>query len=369
MTWVQSVLERLRSEGIYRELSSEGEGTDFSSNDYLGLARGESIRAGLIRALAEGCPLGATGSRLLCGNTSVHERVEAFLAETFRVSSALLFSSGFLANLGVLTAMGGEDTEFFSDANNHASLIDGIRLARSRCQIFPHNDVGILEEILAASRRRNKVIVTESVFSMDGDLAPLGELFSLARRFDAWLFVDEAHATGVFGERGLGRLEDFNTGGVRLISTHTGGKALGGQGAFVLSGGDFRDLLINRARAFIFSTALAPLNALQIELALREVMRQAGLGARALTAARAFCALAGLPCSAGQSQIVPLVLGSNERAIGVAHALRERGLEVRAIRSPTVLPGTERLRLSFKSYHSEVDVTRLDAALREVLAC
>lgn len=263
MNVVVEALESHRKLGTYRFLHSNSARIDFSSNDYLGLSRCPRIKAKLISELEAGCPLGATGSRLLSGQTPYHERVECFLAEAFVVPSALLFSSGFMANLGVLSAFGGLGADFFSDEFNHASLVDGMRLTKVPKAIFRHNDLHHLDDLLKQSHSPLKVIVTESVFSMDGDLAPLSGLVELAEQYDAWLVVDEAHATGVFGYRGLGRIEEIGFGAHKIISIHTGGKALGGQGAFVLSNQDFREILINRARSFIFSTALSPLSALQ----------------------------------------------------------------------------------------------------------
>lgn len=370
MNSVAEFLESRKVEGNYRTLLQERAGIDFSSNDYLGLSRSPSIRQALIVALEEGCALGATGSRLLSGNTVWHERVEAFLAGTFKVESALLFGSGFAANLGVMAALGGDQSEFFSDQLNHASLVDGMRLAKSKRTIFRHGDLNNLEELLSKSSCSIKVIVTESVFSMDGDLAPLDSLFQLAKRFDAWLVVDEAHATGVFGQRALGRTEDFNAEDVKIVSVHTGGKALGGQGAFVLSNCQFRDLLINRARTFIFSTALSPLSALQIEFAVKEVLKAPLSGSQLLRSANEVKYALGnfVETLSSQSQIIPAVLGSNERVVRVSGALRERGMDVRAIRAPTVPRGSERLRITLKSFHTQSEVASLIENLREVLA-
>lgn len=368
MSWPRSALREHESRGTLRSLPPASRGVDFSSNDYLGLSRSPVIRQALAAAIQDPeFPLGATGSRLLSGNTPVHERVERFLAETFGAPTALLWSSGYAANVGVLSALGGEDTEFFSDQNNHASLIDGIRLARSVCQVFRHNDAQHLETLLTKSTACQRVIATESVFSMDGDLAPLDDLIAVAKRADAWLVVDEAHATGVFGARGLGRLEGRHF--PRMISVHTGGKALGGQGAFVLAEADIRALLINRARSFIYSTALSPLSALQIEHALRVAMPLEA--PRARLRAHAERLRLQLPENArqSQSQILPILLGSNDRALRAAATLRERGFDVRAIRSPTVAPGSERLRISLKSFHTEADIAAFAGALRETIAC
>lgn len=354
-------LDALRNMGQYRSLIP-AEGLDFSSNDYLGLAQSAHIRQALIDLLQEGIPLGSTGSRLLSGNQPAHETCENFLAKTFTVESALLFSSGYMANLAVLSAMGGAETEYFSDQFNHTSLIDGMHLSRSRRNIFRHNDMKDLRARLQASSSPRKIIVTETVFSMDGDLAPLSDLLSLAEEFDAWLILDEAHATGIFNE-GLGRWEGVRP--EKLISIHTAGKALGAEGAFVLSVRPVREFLINRARGFIYTTAISPLNAHHIRIAL----------AQALTMHEERQHLMNLAANLRQrfrdrfdvgrseSQIIPVVLGSNEKVMRASQILRAKGLDVRAIRSPTVAPGTERLRISLKSFHQNHDLDRLEDAL------
>jgi 8-amino-7-oxononanoate synthase len=367
VTSITEALTQHKILGTYRSLTKLKNHTDFSSNDYLGLANNSEIRFALIKELQAGCPLGATGSRLVSGETDSHERVEQFLAQTFHAPSALLFSSGFMANLGVLSALGDLEAEFFSDELNHASLIDGIRSTKSARSIFRHNDMNDLKRLLALSTTKLKVVVTESVFSMDGDLAPISELLELARHYDACLVLDEAHATGIFGSRGLGRLEDLDSSGVHLIQIHTGGKALGGQGAFVLSSTNFRNLLINRARPFIYSTALAPLSALQIEFAIKAILEAPLQGQRLLQISENFrmqLAKIGF-VSSSRSQIVPLILGSNEKVLRCQSALQAQQIDVRAIRSPTVPIGTERLRITLKSFHVEKEREDLLAALKE----
>lgn len=368
MNTLIAAIESHHALGTYRSLSPSGSTLDFASNDYLGLSQSKKIAKKLVEALAAGCPLGATGSRLLSGQTKYHEQVETFLAQTFGVSSALLFSSGFMANLGVLAVLASLDAEFFSDELNHASLVDGMRLSVRAKHIFRHNDLNHLEHLLSKSSSQLKVIVTESVFSMDGDISPLSELIQLADRFNGWLVVDEAHATGVFGDSSLGRLEDLTFDQERLISIHTGGKALGGQGAFVLSNHCFRELLINRARSFIFSTALAPLSALQIEYAVSEILSDSDHGATLLKTAKEW--IQQIPskfhASQSQSQIIPLIVGSNEGAMRAAAHLQAKGFDVRAVRSPTVRPGSERLRVTLKSYHQAQDLQRFIKILAEI---
>ena len=353
------VLERMRENGLYREARVEPPGVDFSSNDYLGLSHSPEIRRRLIGALESGCPLGATGSRLLSGTTEIHERVEKGIARRFSTEASLLFSSGYLANLAVMGALGAGGAEFFSDALNHASLIDGMRLTSAKKSIFKHNDLDHLETLLATSRAPTKVIVVESVYGMDGDLAPLEGLANAASKCGAWLVVDEAHATGVFGPRGLGRLSETRHDPERTIGIHTGGKALGAQGAFVTSSRLVAELIVNVARSFIFTTALQPLTALQIEFAL-ELLESSG-GEQCLRLAERLSQKLGTPRPS--SHILPIVLGSNERAIATREQLMREGFRVRAIRSPTVPRGTERLRIACKSYHTENDIDALAKAL------
>jgi 8-amino-7-oxononanoate synthase len=357
-------------QGTLRKLSPPHSNIDFSSNDYLGLSMCPNIRARLSAEIALGCPLGSTGSRLLSGNTIYHERVETFLARTFKFESALLFSSGFLANLGVLSTLGNLGAEFFSDELNHASLVDGMKGAILKPKVFRHNDFHHLEELLSKSKENLKVIVTESVFSMDGDISPLSDLIQLAEKSDAWIVIDEAHATGLFGPRGLGRLEELGVDHDRMICIHTGGKALGGQGAFVLSNLAFRELLINRARSFIFSTALSPLSSLQIQFSVEEVLNQPERGAELLKTAESFRneLPKGFDGGHSQSPIIPMILGSNESALSAAANLQASGLNVKAIRFPSVPKGQERLRITLNTTHTATELKTLGAALHRLVS-
>jgi 8-amino-7-oxononanoate synthase len=367
MQFVVESLEQLRCEGRFRSLSLNRELIDFSSNDYLGLSQHPQIKNALLEAIQKDIPLGATGSRLLSGNLDMHADVEEFLAKAFNSESALLFSSGYLANLATLSAFGTDQTEYFSDELNHASLIDGMRMTKAKRTIFGHNDSEDLRRLLMASQSPRKAIVTESVFSMDGDLAPLAELVDLAEEFEALLIVDEAHATGVFGETGLGRFENVRPS-ENFISIHTCGKALGSQGAFVLSSQKAREYLINFARPFIFSTAISPLLAVQIKTAVallpslgleRQFLHQLSQSVR--TSVRDI-----FDIGKSESQIIPIILGSNDRVLNASRLLQENGFDVRAIRSPTVSPGTERLRISVKSSLRQDDVRALTKVLERV---
>jgi 8-amino-7-oxononanoate synthase len=353
-------LEFYKSDGTYRTLHATHGLSDFSSNDYLGLSFSPKVRAKLRRALANGCPLGASGSRLLSGQTEFHERVESFLQSAFHAPSALIFSSGFMANLGVISAFSTINAHFFSDEENHASLIDGMKISNAPKSVYRHNDLADLKSRLSKSSSQTKVIVTEGVFSMSGDIAPLVEILSLAKKFNTWLVVDEAHSTGVFGKAGLGILSDLTLHYPLIVSIHTGGKALGGQGAFVLSSNEFRHLMVNCARSFIFSTALSPLSALQMQFALEEVIANPADRKRLLSLAvevRKKLTSFGLTVN-GKSQIIPVVLGSNERVINASQYLQRQGFDVRPIRSPSVSRGKEQLRITLKSFIPETTVQK-----------
>lgn len=367
MPLIEQALRSHLETGTYRTLRASKDLVDFSSNDYLGLSDCGRIRRSLIEDLESGCRLGATGSRLLSGQSECHERVEAFLARTYEAPSALLFGSGYMANLAILTSFGTLGAEFFSDELNHASLIDGMRLTRSLKTVFRHNDLEHLKDRLTKSSSELKVIVTESLFSMEGDLSPLEAMHALAMEHDAWLVVDEAHATGVFGSRGLGRLEGRLGRNSKIVAVHTGGKALGGQGAFVLSSREFRELLVNRARTFIFTTALSPLSALQLEHAVKEIGRDTSRGPLLLDLAQKTRDILSpdFTILRSGSQIIPVIVGSNRMALKAANHLQSAGFDVRAIRSPTVPDGTERLRIALKSFHRIEELERFSFALRE----
>ena len=349
----------LKRTGNYRELRLREDLLDFSSNDYLGMADDPEIRSQLIWELQHGCGLGSTGSRLISGNTAAHAAAESTLAKLFGFDSALIFSSGFAANTGVLSAFRGPDVCFFSDELNHASLIDGMRLSGSPKKVYLHLDMKNLEEKLATCESPLKVIVSESVFSMDGDLAPLAELLAIAAKHRALLIIDEAHATGVFGETGLGLLPNSDH---KVISIHTGGKALGAQGAFVLSSHRVREYLVNKSRSFIYSTAVSPLSARHLEIAMLKVSKAKNERRHLIKLVERV--RSGLGLALQESQIIPLVLGSNELVLATEERLRLAGFSVKAIRSPTVKVGSERLRVTLKSFHTEEQVADLIKIIR-----
>lgn len=348
------------------------EGRDFSSNDYLGLADAPELRAAVSAALARGVPVGSGGSRLLRGNHPEHAALEQEAAAFFGRETALYFSSGYAANAALFATLPQRGDLVVHDALVHASAHEGMRLGRAECRAAHHNDVQAFDEAIGAWRAaggRGRVwIAVESLYSMDGDLAPLDDLAALARRHEAVLVIDEAHATGVFGPQGRG-LAAALAGREDVVTLHTCGKALGCEGALIAGPAIVREFLINRGRGFIFSTAPSPLMAAAVRAALEIVAAEdARRAALASLVDMARAALEPLGATPGRSQIVPLVLGEDARAMTVAAALQQAGFDVRGIRPPTVAPGSARLRISITLNIGRADVEALAATLKEVLA-
>ncbi|MFM7734807.1 MAG: 8-amino-7-oxononanoate synthase [Alphaproteobacteria bacterium] len=328
------------------------------SNNYLGLAADERVILGAISALAE-VGAGAGASPLLGGHMEDHEALESEIASWLDVDSALLFGSGWHANVGTIAALVGPGDEIFSDRLNHASLIDGCRLSRAATRIFPHRDTDALDRLLAASGARRKLVVTDSVFSMDGTCAPLERIVEIARRHGALVMVDEAHAIGVFGPTGAGLVSALGLGDHVDLRMGTLGKALGGYGAFVAGSRPVVELLLNRARAYVFSTALPPsvvaAARIAIGIAQRDDERRDRLWAHARRL-RSGLAAAGLEVPPLESPIVPLVAGTSEEALAWASRAFEAGVWAPAVRPPTVPEGSARLRLAPIATHSEGQV-------------
>ncbi len=350
---------------------AEVAGVNLCSNDYLGLAADPRLKAALLEAIEISDRTGSTGSRLLSGYHPAWDELEAEFAAFAGCESALFFSSGYAANTGLLSALLTAGDVVFSDASNHASIIDGVRLLRSQKVIYPHCDLDFLEDALRRHVHGSgaRVIVTESIFSMDGDRAPLCELFHLAQKYGAEVIVDEAHATGICGPQGRGELAALGLEDQALAVVHTCGKALAGAGAFVCGSQVLREFLINHARSFIFSTALPPYFARYVSTVVRMAYSMDAERAHvAMLAAemRECLRVLGFDCRDSSSHIVPLVIGGNEETLRVASALQESGFAVRAIRSPSVPAGTERLRLSLTTRLSLSDVEQFCAALSAV---
>jgi 8-amino-7-oxononanoate synthase len=339
---------------------------NFSSNDYLGLANDPGVLRAVQARFGE-VGTGAGASRLVVGTQRVHDELETALARFEGVEAALLFSSGWAANVGTVTSLVGAGDVVFSDELNHASVIDGCRLSRAQVEIFRHRDVRHLEALLARHHGARRLVVTESIFSMDGDRAPLVDLVRVAREAGAAIMVDEAHATGVVGPHGQGLCAAL---GVEVdVRVGTLSKALGGQGAWVAGSALLRDLLINRARSFVFSTGLSPLVCVAGLAALERVQhddaRRAQLHHNIERLARGLATL-GFDVRP-DSAIFSLVLGDAVRALAVSAALRQRGVLVKAIRPPTVPAGTSRLRVSVSAAHGDAELDCLLEALETCL--
>lgn len=361
-------IDELRGTSQFRTLEIT-DGIDLSSNDYLGLAYDPRLKQAAIKSLAQAERVGATGSRLLSGNAREWERLETDFAAFAGTESALYFGSGYAANLGLLTSLLRQGDVVFSDAMNHASLIDGMRLSGATKVIFPHRDLQFLESALRthSGTAGAKVIVTESVFSMEGDVAPINEMLQLAKEHGAALVVDEAHATGVSGPEGRGIAAAAGVERGVLAVVHTCGKALACAGAFVCGSRALKEFLINRARTFIFSTAMPPYFAGQIRAAL-ELARAADCERAHLQDVacqlRTELSAAAIPCGSSTTQIVPVILGGNNAALHVASELQRARFVARAIRPPTVPPGTARIRISLTSRITREQTRRLAELLR-----
>jgi 8-amino-7-oxononanoate synthase len=340
----------------------------FSSNNYLGLADHPAVVQAACEATRRwGCGTGA--SRLICGHLALHAEVEAQLAAFKGTEAALLFPSGYQANVGAISALVGRGDHVFSDALNHASIIDGCRLSRASVHVYPHRDARALEALLDSTPRAGRrLIVTDSVFSMDGDRAPLRDLVALARTYHTSLFLDEAHATGILGPRGAGLADAEGLGAEVSVHMGTLGKALGGAGAYIAGSRALIDLVANRARSFVYTTGLAPAAVAAAGAALRIVVQEPARRATLLGHAdrlRHGLTALGLRV-AGDTHIVPVMLGDNARAMRVAAALLERGVLAHPIRPPTVPRGTARLRVTPMATHREADIDRALAAFADV---
>lgn len=376
-------LDLIKNEGLERSLRSlPGAGGkicldgrtlfNFSSNDYLDLAKNhEVIRAAQAATEKYGC--GATASRLMSGHLEIHEELEEAMAGLLSKESALVFGSGFLTNIGVITALTDKNSLIFADKLNHASLIDGVRLSGARCCRYRHKDISHLEKLLQDNKSQNtRLIVSDSIFSMDGDIAPLEELVTLAGKYNCLLFIDEAHAIGIFGNGGgivqkLGLSEH-----VDLISG-TMSKSLGSYGGFVACSNEIRQLLINKARSFIYSTGLPPASVAAAIKAIK-IIREKSPGGILLSRAQKFHQMlmdAGFTLASFESQIIPIHIGDNDEAMAISAELLENGILATAVRPPTVPKGTARLRLTVSLAHSETDLKNAveiikTAALRQV---
>ena len=370
-TWQARLYEGLRKleERSQRRSLEEIRGVNFCSNDYLGLAESPVLRERVAEAVRNAERVGGTGSRLLSGQTEKWRELEENFAKFAGTEAALFFTTGYAANVGLLCSLVGKDDIIFSDELNHASLIDGMRLSGARKVIYPHLGLSALEDALRreVGAPRRKVVVTESVFSMDGDIAPLPEIVNLSEKYNAVVVLDEAHATAVHGPggRGLAAAEGLTHGVLAIV--HTCGKALASAGAFVCGSAVLKEHLLNHARTFVFSTALPPYFAAQIQAALelaegmdeeRKTLLERASGFRAILQAEGF------DVAGSGSQIVPVILGGNDPALDAAEHLQREGFAVRGIRPPTVPEGGARLRLSLTTRSPEHELARFTEVLR-----
>lgn len=360
-------LRAIEKRGLWRTLQPPRTGSvDLCSNDYLGLASDNRLKAAMIAEIEKnGC--GATASRLLRGEREVFAAAERRFAEFKNAERALFFGSGYAANIGVLMAFLETGDVVFSDELNHASLIDGLRLAKAERMVFPHNDTKTLEKLIAeTSCRGQRFVVVESVYSMDGDFAPLHEIVEVCRKWGAALIVDEAHAVGVFGENGEGLVSPADV----FLSINTAGKALGVGGAFVAGNAWAIEFLIQRSRPFIFSTAPPPAMAAALIESINIVQSEPERRAKLLSLSnflREELNANGIETPLENSQIIPVVLGASEKAVEVANRLQHKGFDVRAIRPPTVPLNTARLRISLNSNLTKDVLSQFVLSLKEII--
>jgi 8-amino-7-oxononanoate synthase len=364
---LETGLRELEAQSQRRSLA-EIHGVNLCSNDYLGLAEHPAMKEAVVEAVRESPRTGGTGSRLLSGHAAVWNEVEEEFARFAGTEAALYFGSGYAANLGLLASLLKKEDLVFSDELNHASLIDGMRLSGARKVIYPHLDLNVLESELRKheQERCRKLVVTESAFSMDGDVAPVTEIFALADRYGAGVIVDEAHATAVHGPSGRGFAAASGCADFLVAAVHPCGKALAGAGAFVCGSAVLKEHLINHARTFVFSTAQPPYMAGQVRAALRLALTMDREREELHARSKRFAVnlrSQGWDTKNSTTQIVPAVIGGNEETLAVAEFLQQEGFAVRAIRPPTVPRGTARLRFSLTAGIAEDALIRLENSL------
>ncbi len=372
-----SELEKIKSDGLLRKMDILESGDfpyitvngrhyiNFSSNNYLALNGHKLIKEAMSQA-TEKYGTSASASRLISGNIEIFEQAEAILALFKGKESALIFNSGYQANLSVISTLFNEKDVIFSDELNHASIIDGCRLSKAKIFVYRHNDMNHLEDILQSTDGRRKVIITDGVFSMDGDIADLPQICYLAERYDAIVIVDDAHSTGVLGVNGAGTESHFGLKNDYIFVLGTGGKALGGGGAFFCCPKYVRDYLINRCRGFIYSTALPPSVPAGLIAAINiiknETVRVSRLKELSLYIHKALKRL-NINTSSAPSHITPIIIGDSLKTLNLAQNLLKNHIYVKAIRPPTVPPNTSRIRISLTSLHTEADIDKLISLL------
>lgn len=370
LEWLETTEEQRRTAGLRRSLRPRpavAPELDLASNDYLGLSQHPAvIEAGVAALRTWGA--GSTGSRLVAGDTDLHQQFERSLADFVGAPAALVFSSGYTANLGAVVALSGPGSLLVSDAYSHASLVDACRLSRARVAVTPHRDVGAVEQALAGRTEERALVITDSVFSADGALAPLRDLHEVCRRHGAVLLVDEAHGLGVRGDGGRGLLQELGLAAAPdIVMTTTLSKALGSQGGAVLGSVAVRDHLIDAARTFIFDTGLAPAAVGAALAALRLLAAEPERAQAVLAHARELAAVCKVR-EEPQSAVVSVILGDPEVAVAAAASCLERGVRVGCFRPPTVPAGTSRLRLTARASLTADELELARRVLTEVLA-
>jgi len=374
MQELQKELDHARDAGLYREMKvisfapekdiviGGKKYLNFSSNNYLGLSTHPDVKKA-VKAAVDKYGAGGTSSRLVAGGLEIHEELETKIAAFKHCEAALVFPSGFQANAGIISALVKEGDCLIMDRLNHASLWDGAKLSGARIFVYPHKDTAALESILKRAKQyRRKLIVTDTVFSMDGDFAPLKDIVSLAKKYGAWTFFDEAHATGVFGQNGSGLCEHFGVEKDADVIMGTLSKALGSQGAFVCGKKTLIDYLVNFCRSFIYTTSLSPISCAAALAAIKVVESEPERREGLLELSRGFrekLAKKGFDTAGSQSQIIPMITGSVERAKKLSDKFFSEGIFAPAIRPPTVPENECRIRFSLTSEHTEQDIDRV----------
>ncbi len=367
---LSSELRTLRQRDLYRDLpDSGGKLIDFSSNDYLGLANHPQVCASAHQAIRR-YGTGSGASRLISGNLRIHERLEQKLAGFKGERSALIFSSGYMANLGAITTLVNEKDLVFLDRLNHASLVDAARLSHAKLWPYPHRDVDRLRELLRRSGGfRRRLVITDAYFSMDGDVAPLDKMLELCKETNSWLMIDEAHSTGVFGAHGRGLTEHFGIEGKVPVVMGTLSKALGSVGGFVAGDPVLTESLVNGARQFIYTTAPAPSASAAAIASLDWIESNPSAIANfweLIAFFRSSLKELGFDLMDSQGPIIPILLGDAAKTLKYRDFLKKEGFRVGAIRPPSVPKGTDRLRISLKATHKKSDIKRLAASLGKV---
>jgi glycine C-acetyltransferase len=383
-SYANAVLDALRERGTHRSMRvlagaqstrtqiDEREVLLFAGSNYLDLSHHpEVVEASVAAARQLGCAAG--GSRLISGNLEIHEALEAELAALLGSEAALVFSTGYMANLGVIPALAGSGDVIISDALSHASIIDGCRLSRAEVRVFPHNDLDGLEAVLrdVASTARRTLVVVDGIYSMDGDVAPLGELVPLAKHWGATVMVDDAHGTGILGATGRGAAQECGVAAQVDVVLGTLGKSIGSFGAFVAGSHALRELLVNTARSFIFSCALSPPQVAAARTAIELIRREPWRRERLLTNAlrlRDGLAQHQISTAPSTTHIVPIVIGKNDATMQVCERLLEEGFYAQGIRHPSVPEGSARLRLTPMATHTEAEVDAVVAAIAKAMS-